>query len=158
LSGRRFASPFPLRAALPLIATVLLLGGCAVGPDWAAIAQQAAQLRAGCESQYTAGTIKTALATEQCADPPIHNLYASAGYPDLDVLDAYFAKREAIAAQLDRHAIAPEEARAEFAQALVDQNTALQQRATNRAVGFAAINSTMPVYCNRVGHGSMICQ
>ena len=157
MSGQRQAFLFPLRTALPLAAT-MLLGGCAVGPDWAAIAQQADQLRAGCESQHAAGAIKTALATEQCANPPIHNLYASAGYPDLDVLDAYFAKREAIAAQLDRHAIAPEDAKAEFAQALVDRNTALQQRVTNRAQGFAAMNSTMPVFCNRIGHGAMICQ
>lgn len=155
--GHRRALSSPARAALPLIAT-LLLGGCAVGPDWGAIGQQADQLRAGCESQHTAGTIKTALATEQCANPPIHNLYASARYPDIDVLDAYFAKREAIAAQLDRRAISPEDAKAEFAQALVDRNTALQQRVTNRAQGLAAINSTMPVFCNRIGHGAMICQ
>lgn len=147
--------PFTRSLAIAaLIATLLLAAGCAPGPDWAAIGQQAAQLRAGCESQYKSGVIKTALATEQCANPPIRDLYASAGFPDMDVIDAYFARREAIAAQIDRKAIAPEEARADFAQALVDENTALQQRAASRAMVDAA---TAPMLCDRLGGPTMIC-
>ena len=142
---------------LAILAGLVLLAGCAVGPDWDALNQQATQIRAACDSQHAAGTIKTALATEQCANPPIHNLYAGAHFFDLDVIDAYLAKREAIAAQEDRHAIPPEEARAELAQALVDRNTAFQQRAANRAIGYAASYSTMPAFCNRIGHGSFIC-
>jgi hypothetical protein len=151
-SGTALLSRFFAIAAL--IATVFLASGCAPGPDWTAIAQQAAQLRAGCESQYKSGVIKTALATEQCANPPIRDLYASAGFPDIDVIDAYFARREAIAAQIDRKAIPPEEARAEFAQALVDENTALQQRAASRAMVDAA---STPMFCNRLGGPTMIC-
>lgn len=149
------ALPFSrLFAIAALIATSLLAAGCAPGPDWTAIAQQAAQLRAGCESQYKSGIIKTALATEQCANPPIRDLYARAGFPDIDVIDAYFARREAIAAQIDRNAISPEEARADFAQALVDENTALQQRAASRAMVDAA---STPMFCNRLGGPTLIC-
>src|ERR1700722_17398226 len=90
-----------------VIAALALLGGCVARPDWAAINQQAQQIRAACESQHAAGTIKTSFATEQCANGSIRNLYVSAGFPDMDVLDAYFARREAIAAQEDRHAIPP---------------------------------------------------
>jgi hypothetical protein len=143
-----------------LFALLALLGaGCAAlqGPDWLAISQQSAQLRAGCESQFTAGTIKTHLATEQCANPPIRDLYAQNGWPDMDLLEAYLARRESIAEQWDRKAITPEEARAQFAQAAADQNTQLQTRAANRAVGAAAIRSTMPVFCTRSGP-TMICQ
>ena len=142
------------RAIAVLIATLVSAAACAVGPDWAAIGQQAEQLRAGCENQYKSGTITTALATEQCADGPIRDLYARAGFPDMDVLDAYYARREAIAAQIDRKAIPPEEARAEFAQALVDENTALQQRGAARAAAYAA---TTPLFCNRLGFTTIIC-
>jgi hypothetical protein len=135
----------------------LLLTGCTIGPDWNTLNQQAAQIRAACEAQHAAGTIKTALATEQCADPQIHNLYANAQFIDLDVIDAYLAKREAIAAQQDRNAISPEEARSQLAQALVDQNSALQQRAANRAISYAASYSTYPTICNRIGYSALIC-
>jgi hypothetical protein len=141
-------------AIAALIATSLAANACALGPDWAAISQQAEQLRAGCESQYKSGVIKTAVVTEQCANPPIRDLYARAGFPDMDVLDAYFARREAIAAQVDRKAIPPEEVRAEFAQALVDENTALQQRAASRAMAYAA---STPMFCNRLDRLTMIC-
>jgi len=141
-------------AIAALIATLFIVSACALGPDWAAIGQQAEQFRAGCESQYNSGIIKTALATEQCANPAIRNLYASAGFPDMDVLDAYFARREAIAAQIDRKAIPPEEARADFAQALVDENTALQQRAASRAMAYAA---STPMFCDRLGRMTLIC-
>lgn len=134
----------------------LLAAGCA-GVDWASISQQATGLRASCESQLTSGAIKTRLAAEQCANPAIHDLYARAGWPDMDILDAYLAKREAIAAQWDRNAISPEEARAELAQANVVQNSELQQRATNRAAGVAALRANMPVICTRRGP-TLICQ
>jgi len=148
-----------LRTLARLCILAALLSGCAAltGPDWQAISQQSAQLRAGCESQFAAGTIKTHLATEQCANAPIRNLYASNGWPDMDVLDAFLARREAIADQWDRHAITEAEARADFAQAAADQNTQLQSRAASRAVGAAAIRSTMPVFCTHNGP-MLICQ
>lgn len=142
-------------ASLPLsFIGALLLAGCAIGPSWDALNQQAAQIRAACESQHEAGTIKTALATEQCANPQIDNLYAGVHFIDLDVIDAYLAKREAIAAQEDRNAIAPEDARAQLAQALVDQNSTLQQRNVNRATAYAA---TTPTFCSHLGPGTFIC-
>lgn len=142
-----------------LFLVTLLATGCAglSGPDWAAIGQQATQIRAGCESQFTAGIIKTHLATEQCADPAIRALYASAGWRDLDVLDAYLARRKSIAERLDRKAISPEEARAQVAQATADQNTELQNRATNRLVGAAAMHETMPMFCTHAGP-TLVCQ
>ena len=75
----------------------------------------------------------------------------------MDVLDAYFARRESTAEQWDRRAIAPEEARAQFAQEAADMNSQLQNRAANRAVGAAAMRSTMPVFCTRNGQ-MLICQ
>ena len=130
--------------------SVLLLGGCAVGPDWDAIPQQATQIRSSCEAQHP----ESASAAERCANEPIRNLYASASFPDMDVIDAYLAQREAIAAEQDRHVISPEAARAQYAQALAQENTFLQQRAASRAQTAAA---TMPIFCNRVGFRAMIC-
>jgi hypothetical protein len=130
--------------------SILLLSGCAAGPDWDAIPQQATQIRSACETQHP----ESALAAEQCANGPIRNLYASAGFPDMDVIDAYLAQREAIASELDRHAISPEVARAQYAQALAQENTFLQQRIASRAQTIAA---TAPMFCNRIGFYSMIC-
>jgi hypothetical protein len=137
---------------LPAIGTlsILLLGGCAVGPDWDAIPQQAAQIRGTCGTQHP----ESARAAEQCANGPIRNLYAAAGFPDMDVIDAYLAQREAIAAEQDRHAIAPETARAQYALALAQENTFLQQRAASRAQTAAV---TAPIFCDRVGFRSLIC-
>lgn len=146
-SGHRFQSR--LFGALAA-SFLLLLGACAPEPDWRAIAQQAAQIHATCESQHP----ESALATEQCANSQISNLYASAGFPDMDVLEAYLTRREAIAARKDRHAISAEDARAEFAQALADENTALQQRAASRAL---LVGSTRPFFCDRLGFHSMVC-
>jgi hypothetical protein len=148
-----------LTQSLLFVLLALLGTGCAAlnGPDWQAISQQSAQIRAGCESQFAGGTIKTHFATEQCANPPIHALYAQNSWPDMDLLEAYFARRESIAEQWDRKAITAEEARAEFAQAAAEQNTQLQTRAANRAVGAAAFRSNQPLFCTRSGP-TMICQ
>jgi hypothetical protein len=145
------------RISRSLFFVAFLGAGCALGPDWAAISQQAATLRAGCESQFASGIIKTHLAAERCADGPILDLYAKAGWSDMDVLDAYLAKREAIASQWDRKAITPEEARAQLAQAVVDQNSELQRRAADRATSRAALRANMPVICTRTG-ATLICQ
>ena len=131
-----------------LLALPLLLAGCGIGPNWPAIAQQAANIRATCESQLKSGIVRTHLAVEDCANPPIRNLYVQAGWPDIDVLDAYLAKREAIAAQWDRKAITPQQARAEYAQALVDENTQLQRRYADRA---ATLRAVSPMICTRNG-------
>jgi hypothetical protein len=142
--------PFRFLIAFGAFSLLLLLSACAPGPDWRAIAQQSVQIHATCESQHP----DSALATEQCANSQISNLYVSAGFPDMDVVDAYLAKREAIAAQKDRHLISAEDARADFAQALAEENTLLQQRAASRAQLAAA---TSPVFCDRVGFRSMVC-
>jgi hypothetical protein len=146
-SARRFL--FRVLAALGAF-SLTMLSACTPPPDWRAIAQQSAQIHATCESQHP----DSALATEQCANSQISNLYTSAGFPDMDVVDAYLAKREAIAAQKDRHLISAEDARADFAQALAEENTLLQQRAASRAQFVAA---TSPVFCDRVGFRSMVC-
>jgi hypothetical protein len=148
-SGHRFQ----LLIAGALVApSLLLLNACAPPtPDWHAIGQQAVQIHATCESQHP----DSALAAEQCANPQIGNLYAGAGFPDMDVLDAYLTKREAIAARKDRRIISAEDARADFAQALAEENTLLQQRAASRAQLAA---STMPFFCSHIDSHSMICQ
>jgi hypothetical protein len=147
MTGGQFRSPsFAALAAVSL----LLLDACTPLPDWRAVAQQAMQIHATCAGQHAT----SALATEQCANPQISNLYASAGFPDMDVVAAYLAKREAIAAQKDRHAISDEDARADFAQALAEENTLLQQRAASRAQLAAA---SAPFFCDRVGFHSLVC-
>src|SRR6185437_6607425 len=75
-SGRRCQSP--LFAALGAT-SLLLLAACTPLPDWRAIAQQSMQIHAACESQHP----DSALATEQCANGQISNLYTSAGFPDM---------------------------------------------------------------------------
>jgi hypothetical protein len=147
-SARRYQ--FPIFAAFSAV-SVLILGACTPPTDWRTIAQQSMQIHAACESQHP----ESALATEQCANSQIENLYASNGFPDMDVVDAYLAKREAIAAQKDRKIISAEDARAAFAQALAEENTFLQQRAASRAQFNAA---TSPFFCDRVGFHSMVCQ
>ena len=136
--------------------SALFTAGCAT-TNWPAISQQATNLRASCESQLTSGTLKTHLAAERCANPTILDLYAKAGWPDMDILEAYLARREAIASQWDRNAITAEEARADFAQANVQQNSELQQRAANRVASDAALRASMPVICTRRGP-TLICQ
>lgn len=133
---------------IALIAAPLLLASCGIGPDWPAIAQQAANLRASCEHALTSGIVKTHLAVERCANPKIRNLYVQAGWPDIDVLDAYLAKREAIASQWDRGAITPLQARADLAQARVDENSELQRRYAARS---ATLRAQTPMICTRMG-------
>jgi hypothetical protein len=145
--GRHYR--FQVFAALGAF-SLLLLDACTPAPDWRAIAQQSMQIHAACESQHPG----SALATEQCANSQIGNLYLSNGFPDMDVIDAYLAKREAIAAQKDRHLISAEDARAAFAQALAEENTFLQQRAASRAQLAAA---TSPFFCDRVAFHSLAC-
>lgn len=147
--------PRLLRQSLLLAA--LLAAGCALGPDWTVINQQAVTINAGCESQFGSDLIKTHLGVEQCANPPIRDLYAKAGWPDMDVLEAYLARRESIAEQWDRNAITLEEAHAQFAQATVTQNTELQHRYADRAMSAAAMRATMPMICTRSGP-TLFCQ
>jgi hypothetical protein len=143
------SSKSPLFAALG-VASLRLLGACTPLPDWHAVAKQSEQIHAICETQHP----DSALATEQCANSQIGNLYKSVGFPDMDVIDAYLAKREAIAARKDRKIISTEDARADFAQALAEENTLLQQRAASRAQLNAA---SSPFFCDRVGFHSMVC-
>jgi hypothetical protein len=147
MNGRRDLQPWFSRS---LTASFLLLCGCALGPNWASIAQQARQIQATCTAQH----LDSASAAERCSQGPIRSLYVDAGFLDLDVIDSYLARRAAIAAEEDRHAISPETARAEYAEALAQQNTMLQQRVASRAQISAARG---PLYCNRVTFGSMVC-
>jgi hypothetical protein len=142
-------------AALPLTASLLLLCGCAA-PNWTALDQQAWTIRAACERQHRGGMISTALGTERCANGSIHELYASAGYPQMDVLDRYLARREAITAAVDRHAIAPGDAPAKLAEAQTEQVSALQQRGLDPAVFNTAPYPVKPV-CERVNRVDTLC-
>ena len=53
---------------------------------------------------------------------------------------------------MDRKAITQEEARAQLAQAYVDQNSELQHRYADRATTVAATRASMPIMCTRAGH------
>jgi hypothetical protein len=128
---------------------VALLMGCA--PNWQAIAQRSNQTRKSCEAELASGNLKNHLEVEQCANPSIRADYAAAGDPDMDLVDEYLTRREAIAAQLDRGAIPVTEAAAERASAAATANSEAERRETGRAARAAAIMSTMPVTCTKFG-------
>jgi hypothetical protein len=139
-----------LRVRLCGALCLAFLGGCAAEFDWDAVRQQSALIRASCASQHPDSKV----AAEQCANGPIRALYVSGGFPDMDVIDAYLAHREVIAAWQDSRAISPQQARADYADALAQENTLLLQRRASRAEISAA---TMPMFCDDVGFHSMIC-
>jgi hypothetical protein len=114
-------------------ASMLALAACAA-PNWTTIDQQAFTIRAACERQHNNGLIPTALATERCANGTIHRLYADSNYPQMDVLDQYLARREAIANAVDRRTIAPNEAPVKLAEAETEQVSALQQHGLDPVV------------------------
>ena len=120
IGGHRRLRPYGALGALSLT----LLGGCAPEFDWDAVRQQSAQIRLNCASQHPDSMV----AAEQCANGPIRALYASGGFPDMDVIDAYLAHRGVIATWQDSRTISPQQARADYAQALADENSILQKR------------------------------
>jgi dTDP-4-amino-4,6-dideoxygalactose transaminase len=122
-------------------------GGYAVRDAAAA----AAAIRSDCDRQYESGLLPTATAAEKCANPKIDSIFIAAGSRDLDVIEAYLAKREAIAARLDHKLISAEDAKAEMAVARVEQNSEMERRSNGRAAANAALRSTMPVTCNTFG-------
>lgn len=78
------------------------------------------------------------------AQPKVHDIYARAGVGDIDLLDAYQAKREAIAEREDVGQITETEANAEVAQARADGISVLQARVNERTRTTAAILSATP--------------
>jgi hypothetical protein len=131
---------------------VALLIGCAPnGSDWDAIAQRGTLTRKSCEAELANGNFKTHLAVEQCANRSIRAEYAAFGFADIDLINSYFAKREAIAAQLDRGAIPATEAVAEIASARSTAISEVENRQNGRVARAAAILSTMPVTCTTFG-------
>ena len=117
-----------------LAATSLLALAACAAPNWNAIDQQAFTIRAACEHQHNEGLIPTELATERCANGTIHRLYADAQYPQMDVLDQYLARREAIANAVDRRTIAPSDAPVKLAEAQTEQVSALRQHGLDPVV------------------------
>ncbi len=113
----------------------------APGPDWAALRNQANEVRAQCAAAQAGNGH---LAVERCADPKVHDIYARGGVGDIDLLDAYQAKREVIAEREDNRQITETEANAEIAQARTDGISALQARLNERARTSAAILSATP--------------
>jgi hypothetical protein len=136
-------------------ASVLALGACAA-PNWTTIDQQAFTIRAACERQRDNGLIDSELATERCANPTIHRLYADAHYPQMDVLDQYLARREAIAFAVDRKTIAPSDAPVKLAEAEAEQVAALQQLGLDPVVYDTAPYRVMAA-CPRYNLQSTLC-
>ncbi|HLI22724.1 MAG TPA: hypothetical protein VKV32_16500 [Stellaceae bacterium] len=102
-----------------------LLASCAAPSDWTTVGRQAFTIRAACERQHRDGLISSALGTERCANGTIMRLYADAHYPQIDVLNRYLARRETIAAAVDRKIIAAADAPRLLAEAQAEQDTAL---------------------------------
>jgi hypothetical protein len=137
------------RYVLPLVVVAVLISACASpGLEWAA---KTHAIRAQCEDQFLSGTLKTHLATEQCANSAIRDMAVAAQVQDIDILDAYLAKREMYAAQLDTKVITAEEEKALIATARMESNSELQRRTNGRIGAAAAMMSTMPVTCTTIG-------
>jgi hypothetical protein len=141
-----------LLALLGSIALLLTMVGCAPsGTDWGAIARRAELTRKSCEAELANGNFKTRLAVERCANRTIRAEYAAFGFRDIDLIDAYFAKREAVAARLDSGTTTDLEARAEIASARSAEISEMESRQNGRTAAAAAILSTMPVTCTTFG-------
>jgi hypothetical protein len=102
---------------------------------------QANEVRAQCAAAESGNGH---LAVERCAAPKVHDIYASAGVRDIDLLDTYQAKREVIAEREDAGQITETAANAEIAQARTDGISALQARINERTRTTAAILSATP--------------
>jgi hypothetical protein len=136
-------------------ASVVLLAACAA-PNWTTLDQQAFTIRAACERQHNNGLISSELATEHCANGTIHRLYADAHYPQMDVLDQYLARREAIANAVDRKTIAPNDAPVKLAEAETEQVAALQQHGLDPIVYNTAPYRVMAA-CPRFSPERVLC-
>jgi len=136
-------------------ASLCALAACAV-PNWTTVDQQAFTIRAACERQHMNGLISTELGTERCANPTIHRLYADSNYPQMDVLDQYLARREAIANAVDRKTIAPNEAPVKLAEAETEQVAALEAHHLDPVVYNAAPYRVMR-FCPNPAMQSMLC-
>jgi hypothetical protein len=136
-------------------ASIVGLTACAA-PNWTTIDQQAFTIRAACERQHNNGLIPTALATERCANGSIHDLYADAHYPQMDVLDQYLARREAIAFAVDRKTVAPNDAPVKLAEAETEQVFALERHGLDPVVYNTAPYRVMPA-CPRYSLESTLC-
>jgi hypothetical protein len=136
-------------------ASLLSLAACAA-PNWTTLDQQAFTIRAACERQHNDGLISTELGTERCANGTIHRLYADSHYPQMDVLDQYLARREAIAFAVDRKTIAPSDAPVKLAEAETEQVAALQQHGLDPVVYDTAPYRVM-LACPRYSITTTLC-
>ncbi|HEY1505357.1 MAG TPA: hypothetical protein VGF92_13710 [Stellaceae bacterium] len=142
-------------AKLFAAASVFALAACAA-PNWTSIDRQAFTIRAACERRHANGLIPTELATERCASGTIRRLYADAHYPQMDVLDRYLERREAIAYAVDRKTIAPSDAPVKLAEAETEQIAALQQHGLDPVIYDTAPYRVMPA-CPRFSLTTTLC-
>jgi hypothetical protein len=150
---RRLSQRLAAAAALLLLP---VLGGCAAAPDWPTVDRQAFTIRAACERQRRDGLIATELATERCANTSIHWLYGDAGYPQMDVLDRYLARRDAIAAAVDRGTITAADAYVKLAEARTEQNAALSRHGLDPIVYDTAPYKVVDL-CPRPSPATSLC-
>jgi hypothetical protein len=123
-------------------AVLVLLSGCATPhPDWGAVKVQADGVRATCERWYARVGRFT---VERCATGSIRLLYVEAGLPDMDILDAYWAQRQAIAARQDAGQISALAADAEMAQARAVADSEAEARGSERAAMVLALAPAVP--------------
>jgi hypothetical protein len=145
------------RSILAAAASLLLLGAWAPPPDWTSISREASTIRAACERQHKAGLLPSIYATEHCANARIAQLYAREGYPQLDILKTYLAKRDLIASKVDRGIIVPALAYVDLARARAAQNAALQQRGAAPALLDPGVFSWAPFACPQQGLVNQLC-
>jgi hypothetical protein len=135
-----------MRRLITIVAAGVMLTGCVRPPDWGAVKVQADGVRATCESWYAR---EGRLPVERCTTGVIRLLYVKAGLRDMDILDAYWAQRQAIAARQDAGQISAVAADAEISQARADADFAAQARGSERAaMAVALAPARPPVTCS----------
>lgn len=110
--------------------------------------QQTRTIRTQCETRHLSGDLKTYVAVEQCANPPILAIYRAEHFPHVDVIENAQAQRLAVAEQRDRGELTDIQAAARLSDIRLQQRLVMERRDAaddaNALAAAALIQSTIP--------------
>jgi hypothetical protein len=86
-----------------------------------------------CRQQRLRGELPSYLASAQCSSPKIFAAWREAGYPHMDLITEWLTTREAASAQVDQHALTPEQ----FERQMADLTIRLTAEEQRRRAGLA---------------------
>lgn len=140
------------------VLAVLLLAGCATGPNWDAVHAQADKIAQQCMEKRLKGYLPDKAASVRCASPGILELYAGHGWPYMDLLQYERAQLLAIMEREDRGEFTEAQADAAFAEVLMRVNSEIENRRAADAMqrtamirAFQAMQPPQPVTCTTFG-------